>query len=125
MTAHRDALVADFHRFYGRSLSQMREWGIPLGEVAAMAAYLPPEAACRRVMDEHWQRTPEIDLLRSVEHSLRVLAWQNTEAARKGNGYPEAVQLPWDPEPEGTIKGDRMTLEEAAEWLGWDTREMN
>lgn len=85
-----------------------------------MAAHLPPDSACRRALDKHWQRTAEVDLLRDIEHGLRVLAWQNTKAGSKGMGYPEPMPLPWDPEPDGTLRGDRMTLEEAADWLGWD-----
>lgn len=117
---YRSALVADFHRYYGLSLSSMHEWGIPLLEVCDMAAGLPPDSAVRRAVDPHWQRTPDIDLLREIEHGLRVLAWQQTKPASKGIGYPEPMRLPWDPDPEGTVKGDRMTTEEMDEFLGWD-----
>ena len=120
MCHHRSALVADFHRTYGLSLSKMREWGIPLTEVCDMATQLPLDSAVRRSVDEHWQRTPEIDLLRDIEHDLRVLAWQQTSSGSKGTGYPEPMRLPWDPPPEGTVKGDRMTTDEMDEFLGWD-----
>jgi hypothetical protein len=98
----------------------MREWGIPLTEVSDMASQMPLDSAVRRSVDPHWQRTPEIDILRDVEHMLRVLSWQQTTSATKGIGYPEPMRLPWDPDPEGTVKGDRMTVDEADKFLGWD-----
>lgn len=84
-----------------------------------MAAHLPPDSAVRRSLDEHWQRTPDIDLLREIEYDLRILAWQQTKDGSKGKGYPERMSLPWDPEPEGTVKGDKMTQQEADDFLGW------
>lgn len=117
---YRSALVADFHRFYGLSLSGMKDWGIPLSEVCDMAAGLPPDSAVRRAADPHWRRTPEIDFLRDVEHGTRVLAWLQTKDGAAGRNYPEPVRLPWDPEPEGTIKGDAMTTEDWDRHLGWD-----
>lgn len=61
-----------------------------------------------------------MDLLRSIEHSLRVLRWQQTRDGARGRNAPEPLALPWDPEPEGAIRGDAMTLDEAASWLGWE-----
>lgn len=92
----------------------------PLSDIAAWAAHLPPESAVRRAADPHWQRTPELDMLREVEHDLRILAWQQSKDGAKGLNSPERIALPWDAPPEGTIQGDRMTLDEAAAWLGWD-----
>lgn len=74
----------------------------PLRDVAAWAAYLPPESATARSMDAHWQRTPEVDLLREVEHGVRVLAWQQTKDGSKGRNAPERLALPWDVKPEPT-----------------------
>ena len=68
----------------------------PLRDVAAWAAYLPPESATARSMDAHWQRTPEVDLLREVEYGVRVLAWQKTADGSKGRNVPERLALPWD-----------------------------
>jgi len=74
----------------------------PLRDVAAWAAYLPPESATARSMDAHWQRTPEVDLLREVEYGVRVLAWQKTADGSKGRNVPERLTLPWDVKPEPT-----------------------
>lgn len=82
-----------------------------------MAMHLPPDSAVARKLNPHWQRTPEIDLLRELEHSLRVLIWQNT--GNRNSAVPERIPLPWDPAPDGTIEGDRMSLEEADAFLGW------
>jgi hypothetical protein len=99
----------------------MRDWGIPLSEVADMAVYLPPDSAVRRALDEHWQRTPEIDLLREIEHDLRIIAWQKTKDGQRGIRPPEPLRLPWDPPSEtDKIVGDVMTTDEMAKWLGWD-----
>lgn len=119
--ATRGALVADFHRYYGVSLKSVRHSGIPLSEVADMAIHLPPDSATRRALDPHWQRTNEVDFLRAMEHTLRILVWQNN--ASKTAKVPERIPLPWDPKEDGTIEVDRMTLEEADDFLGW-TEEM-
>lgn len=113
----RSALVADFHRYYGLSLNSLRHSGIRVDEVADMAMHLPPDSAVRRVLDPHWQRTNEIDLLREIEHDLRILAWQNS--ASRSTPVPERIPLPWDPAPAGTMQGDRMTMDEADAFLGW------
>lgn len=113
----RPALVADFHRYYGLSLKSLRHSGIPLSEVADMAMNLPPDSATRRALDPHWMRTTEIDLLREIEWDLRILSYQ--WGHRTGAPVPEPIRLPWDPDPEGTIRGDRMTIEEADDFLGW------
>lgn len=115
------ALVADFHRYYGLSLRSMRDWGIPLTEVAAMAMHLPPDSATRRALDPHWQRTMELDMLREVEHDIRILLWQNANSGKRvTSALPQPIPLPWDPKPRGTIEVDRMTTDEADKWLGWD-----
>jgi hypothetical protein len=85
-----------------------------------MAAHLPPDSAVRRALDPHWQRTPAVDLLRLIEHTLRILAWQPTLDGSKGRNVPERLTLPWDAAPEGTIQGDRIPLDELHTWLGWD-----
>ncbi|MFT3877136.1 MAG: hypothetical protein QM708_12045 [Propioniciclava sp.] len=42
---YRDHLVADFWRYYGRGLDDLLDAGVPLADVAAMAATLPRESA--------------------------------------------------------------------------------
>lgn len=51
MREYREPLMADFRRYYGLSIAECRAQGIPLREVAAMAAYLPPESATARAVN--------------------------------------------------------------------------
>lgn len=88
-------------------------------EVASLATQLPQDSALHRALNPHWWRTTEIDFLRSIEHGVRVLAWQQTKDGHRGYDPPAPLSLPWDPEPEGAIKGDEMTWDEAAEYFGW------
>lgn len=106
-------------RFYGMSLAEARERGIGLLEVADMVAHLPREGAVHRAANPHWQASPEIELLRELEFGVRVLAWQNSRDGQRGLNVPERIRLPWDPAPEGSLRGDSMSWDEAADWLGW------
>lgn len=73
-----------------------------------------------RAVHPAWPESLDSSLLRSVEHSLRVLRWQQTEDARWGTNAPEPVRLPWDPEPEGALVGDALPFDEMFDFLGWD-----
>lgn len=106
-------------RFYRLPLHAMRQWGIPLRDVAAMVYHLPLDSATYRTHEDHWQRTIEIDLLREIEHSIRIADWRTY--AKRGSQPPEAIPLPWDPEPDGQVRGDVLTADEMDQWLGWDT----
>lgn len=113
---HRGPLRADLRRFYGLGLADLRH-RCSLLEAADMVAYLPPESAVWRASNPHWQRSLEVDLLRSVEHDLRVLAWQ--QGSRKRHEYPEPIPLPWDVRPEPVMAGEPMEWDAAADWYGW------
>lgn len=76
-----------------------------------MVAYLPPESAVWRAANPHWQRNLEVDLLRTVEHGVRVLAWQQTVDASKGRNYPDPLRLPWD-EPVKAFGSDVLDFSE-------------
>lgn len=97
VSGHRGPLTADFRRYYQCSLSDALAGGVaPLADVAAWAAHLPPESATARSLDPHWQRTPQVDLLREVEFRLRILAWMQTVDGSKGRNVPDRLALPWD-----------------------------
>lgn len=96
-------------RFYGMGWSDARS--LPLTEVADMVAHLPPESAVMRAASEHPDRTAEVDLLRLVEHGVRVLAWQKTRDASRGSNYPKPIRLPWD-EPERVWSSDVLDFSE-------------
>lgn len=120
MAQHRGPLAADFRRFYGLSLAGIRESGLPLHEVADLAAHLPDEGAVARAR----HIVPDaLELARRQEHHLRVLRWQPTKAGHEGRDAPEPLLWPWEERESDAITGDGMTADEAAEWLGWTTPE--
>ena len=113
MTVHHPGpLAADFRRFYGLSLAGIRHAGVPLCEVADLAAHLPHESVVHRTLHEHWYRTTDTDLLRQIELDLRMLAWRGKGAR------PQQIRLPWDAPPEGGFRGDVMDWDNAADALG-------
>lgn len=63
-------------------------------------------------------RTPELELLRSLEHTARVLVWQQTRDGERGRNFPKPAGLPWDdPDPS---RPDEMSLAETFAFLGWE-----
>ena len=115
---HRGPLAADFRRYYGLSLAGLRDSGIPLHEAADLAAHLPDESQTAKAMH---RTSNEVELLRSVEHSLRVLRWQPTRDGHDGKNVPEPWLWPWETRPAagGVIVGEGMTADEIDDWLGW------
>lgn len=87
----------------------MRSWGIPITEIADMAAHLPPDSACALALAKHPDPV-SASLLREAEHTLRVLTWQ----LGGGRGtYPERLELPWDPPELGD--GDAVDWDDATD----------
>ena len=89
--------------------------------MADWAANLPLDSATHRAINPHWQRSLEVDLLREVEHDLRVIAWMETKDGGRGRNFPERLELPWDPKPE-SIRGDAYDWSDLADALGGDQR---
>ena len=84
-------LRADMQQYYGLDLDGM---GVAYSHAhaACCAAQLPAGARVWRGTAAEWG-TAEY-LLASVEHSLRVIAWQNTEDAAKRRNYPKPIDTP-------------------------------
>ncbi len=82
---HRGPLASDFRRYYSLSLAGIRATGIPLHEVADLAANLPPGSAVARATNPEWWYTPEVSLLHSIEYHLRVGLWRQTPDANAGS----------------------------------------
>ena len=118
---HRGPLSADLRRYYHANLSDVLAGQVAsLGDVAAWVACLPPESAVLRSMEPRAAHTHALELSRGIEHSLRVLVWSKTKDAERGRNYPEPYLFPWEDQPvNGAIRGDAMTIDEAAEFLGW------
>lgn len=119
LSEHHGQLRADFRRFYGDSLDGFRAAGVPLSEVADMAANLPEESACFRAMNPNWQHDHALELARSTEYAARWLVWAKTGDGQKNRNQPEPYLFPWEEKQDDAIRGDLMTIDEAAEWLGW------
>jgi hypothetical protein len=127
---HRGPLTADFRRFYGLRIEDVRARRVPgsLEEFADLACNLPPESATARALDPDWHVTPELGFLRDMAFLLDVLQWRQTKDASRGDNRPE-----WMPLTEAerlavdrAAGRDRMTpipLPEMAALLGWTVPE--
>ena len=113
--------MADFRRYYHCNLSDALAGDVAsLGEVAAWAAHLPPDSAVVRAVAPQASLTFTDILLRSAEFQLRWLVWAKTKDGAANRNPPEPYLFPWeDTTPPGTMRGDSMTVDEAAEFLGW------
>lgn len=75
-------------------------------------------AAAVRGEDSSWG-LPE-HLLATIADAVHNLVWMQSKDGQKGANRPKPIPRPGArPEVEKTT-GTRMTVEEAAEWLGWD-----
>jgi hypothetical protein len=103
--------------------SRLRDWpdnGVTWGDLVSLVTHAQPDSATFKAMNPQWQQDVSTDLLRSIEVSLRWLQWAKTPDAPKGRNVPEPFLWPWEQPEEESIKGDAMTLAEAADWLKWD-----
>lgn len=93
MARRRDALEADFRRYYGLDLADMGR-GYSARHAAALCAQLP--AGCRLLAPEGppdpW--APTDYLLANIEFYLHVLCYRGTEDAKRGLNAPEPVEPP-------------------------------
>ena len=89
-------------------------------DLLVIVRHAPATSAIVRALDPNWQRTPEVDLLREVEHGVRVLAWQQTRDGSKGRNAPERLRLPWDAVE--TDRPDSYEWDDLAAALGGDSR---
>ena len=88
-------LRADFQRYYGLNIDGM---GVDYTMIHAadLAAHLPMESATMRAEAPELEWTMAEYLLASIEYSLRVLRWQNTEDGQKGVRHPRPIDTPAD-----------------------------
>lgn len=105
----------------------MPAWGIPLEEIAAYAAALPPDSATVRAADPDAWISPQIQMLRELDHDLRVLAWMQTVDGQKGRNYPARRALTVaekaaerdEAARNGDIAFDTTTKDKMLQLLGW------
>lgn len=107
--------------------SRLRDWpynGVTWGDLLSLVQYAQPDSATFKALNPQWQQDVDTDLLRSIEVSARWLVWAKTQDAKAGRNIPEPWLFPWEQPADEAIKGDAMTLDEAADWLQW-SRELN
>lgn len=80
--------------FYGVDIDDIGSGKCRPLRAAALCSQLPPSSRVARAEDpaNEWSQTDY--LLHSIEHSLRVLVWQNSEDGRKGRRFPQAIPTP-------------------------------
>lgn len=116
----RSAIEYDLMRC-GSRLRDFPDGGVTWRDLHVLVRHAQPDSAVFKALNPHWQQTPELEFLRAMEHDLRVLSWMQSKDGHRGRDFPEPVPLPWDPvRDDGSIRGDVMTMDEAADWLGWD-----
>ena len=93
LSKHPSELYADFMQYYGVDFDKLRG---EIGEIrtADLAAQLPIESRSFRVLKPELAWTLHDWLMWSIEYSLRVLIWQNTEDGGKGRNKPKALPNP-------------------------------
>lgn len=96
-------------------------------DLLVFVRHCPPESALVQARDPDAWISPEIQMLRELEYGVRVLAWLQTDDAQRGENaqnrprhmpltkaelvaHAEAQKPEYDP----------MTLDEAADFLGWE-----
>lgn len=67
------------------------------GDLKVILAEAPRDSAFIRSAhpDEYQWGATELPLLHSMEHTLRILAWQKTEDGSKGRKPPKPIPAPW------------------------------
>lgn len=105
----------------GRRLEDLGTESFPWTDLLALVMWAQPSTATYKSMNPQWQQTAETDLLRSVDHAVRTVAWA-VATKRKREEIPQPVLWPWEEKERRdamAIRGDRYTQEQMAELLGW------
>lgn len=93
MRRHPDELRADFQQFYGLNLDRL---GVDYtrAHAAALCVQLPRESRLVRAMEPANEWGDAEYIAHAMEHTLRVLAWQNG-SGRKSD-FPKPMPTPAD-----------------------------
>ncbi len=62
------------------------------------------------------------EFMRSVEYSERWMQWTKTTDGQRNRNIPEPFSFPWEAKPKNKYSGQRMTWDEATEFLGWQKK---
>lgn len=82
---------------------------LPWSRLRRIVSYLPEDSATARARRDHGP-TLETQFLRSIEHDLRILAWQQTKDGSKGTNPPKPVSLRGDV-VQGGVRRDSLALD--------------
>jgi hypothetical protein len=93
MVRHPAELRADFQQYYGLNIDGM---GVDFTvlHAADLAAQLPSDSRTFKAENIELEWTDSDYMLWSIEFSLRVLRWQNTEDGRKNRNKPRPLPTP-------------------------------
>lgn len=120
--SHRDAVAYDLMRC-GKNLRDWPDNGVTWGDLHVLVTKAQPGSAVFSSMNPSWQHTHELELARSIDHSLRWLVWAKTKDAAANRNAPDPYRFPWEPAPPeevGMGGADSMTLDEVRDFLGWE-----
>lgn len=112
---HPDAVRYDAMAM-GRRLSDRGTEAFTWGELRALVSQAPAGSAIGRIRRDA-AHTVDVELLRLVEHRLRLLDWRLVSLFKRGVRQPAELRFPWEEPADEAIVGDVMTIEEAEEFL--------
>lgn len=79
-----------------------------------------PDTAVYKALNPKWRANDTVELLRSIEYSLRWLRWAKSKQAQHGAGMPKPHYWPWErakAAQESGMRGDQLTWEQTLELL--------
>ena len=114
---HSEAIEYDLIRAGAR----LRDWpygGVSWRDLYVMVRQAQPDSATYKALNPQWQASNDVELMRSMDLHLRILAWQQTVDGQKGRNVPQLVLWPWE---QPALEHDVMDWDEAAAFLGWES----
>lgn len=112
MLSHRDALRADFRRYYQLNFDEVGR-AYSISYAADLAAWLPDDAAIWRAIDPRatWDTTQQ--LLANVADATAFLAWtKSKDASHKGARWKGALKRPGAKQERKQSNTQALTAEE-------------
>lgn len=114
---HGEAVEYDLIRL-GLRLAWLGTSALSWRDLLVIVRQCGPDTALWRADPQRAVQTVEVDLLRSIQHSTRILVWQNTRDGAAGRNEPEPIWFPWE-RTRDEYAGDVMPLDELKSRLGW------
>lgn len=118
LRARPDELRADFQQFYGLNLDDMGRAYTYL-HAAALTVQLPADSRVMRAEAPELTWSDSDEMMRRLEHTARVLAWQQTKDGAKGRNAPRPLPSPVE-QARTRRKVERTDVDEINRILGYD-----